>query len=484
MNAFYPQVVTRFSLSLSIILLIACSKTAFAQREYTVVKPRERSATERVTIRTRAAQPSKGILAVVLQPIVPGQIVVVKDSTGKIISTQENIEDGQAEFQLQRGKIYHVEASRPGYLSKTGKSQPLKATEIIRLNLIPQFVSFNLSGLPAGAQVFIDDTLKATTDQSGSIAIGDVEPGKHSLRISHPEYNDYRDNFDGEGLKAGEEVNYSRIQLTRVAKLLIQGPAGATVLINGALQGKIQENGSVRIDYELEQATERTISVEQLGYQSWTRTETLTPGPHTYSVSLDPIVTSAGVSDFFDSLSQWKAPTTWELMADGRNKKLRVKGEGLGVLKDRIYRDIQGGLNFTIWLDDGKGATWAVRVDKEGNNYYLFHLAGPDSTTHTPKRLYTYLVRGGGAPVEVSTPIPVLTDLNKNTSYTITIEVTGYTVRQWITSDQTGDRGDLGIWTDTTATKDKFLYGTFGFCSMAGEIFTVDDLNLAPHKLQ
>lgn len=483
MNAFYLQVVSRLSIW-TFIILIAFSAPAFAQREYTVVKPRERSATERVTIRTKAAQASKGILAVILQPVFPGQTVVVKDSTGKVIGKQEGIQDGQAEFQLQRGKVYQVEASHPGYLSATGKSKALKSTEIIRLRLVPQFVSFNLGGLPSGAQVFIDDKLKATVDQNGLVSIGEIEPGKHVLRISHPEYNDYKDYLNNEELEAGVEVNYSRIPLTRVAKLLIQGPAGATVLINGAVQGRIQENGSVRIDYELEQASERTISVEQLGYQTWTRTETLTPGPHTITVNLDPIVTSAGVSDFFDSLSQWKAPATWELVTEGRNKKLRVHGKELGVLKDKTYRDILGGLNFTIWLEDGKGATWAVRVDKDGRNYYLFHLAGPNSTTHTPKRLYTYLVRDGGAPVEVSTPIPVLTDLNTKASYTINIEVAGYTVTQWITSNETGDKGDLGIWTDTTATKDKFLYGTFGFCSLAGEVFTVDDFNLEPNKQQ
>lgn len=477
----------KHSIETQILALICClmigHTTASAQRQYTIEKPRERSATERVTIRSKPAA-SKGILAVILQPVFPGQTVVVKDSTGKVIGRQEGIEDGQAEFQLQRGKVYQVEASHPGYLSATGKSKALRSTEIIRLRLVPQFVRFNLSGLPSGAQIYIDDKLKAAVDQSGSVSVGEVEPGKHTLRISHPEYNDYRDDLSNEELEAGVEVNYGRIPLTRVAKLLIQGPPGATVMINGAMQGRIQNNGSVRIDYELEQASERTITVEQLGYQTWSRTETLAPGPRTISVKLDPIVTSAGVSDFFDSLSQWNAPPSWELVTTGRNKKLLVKGSQLGVLKGKTYRDIVGGLNFTVWLDDGKGATWALRIDKEGRNYYLFHLAGPNSTTHTPKRLYTYLVRDGVEPVEVSTPIPVLTDLNQKASYTINIEVAGYTVTQWITSNETGERGDLGIWTDTTPARDRFLYGTFGFRSLAGEIFSVDDLNLEPQKQQ
>lgn len=465
------------------IFLFFCSTSAIAQREYTVVKPRERSDSERVTIRTKAGPPSKSVLAVVLQPVVPG-VVIVKDSTGKIIGKQDGASDGQAEFQLQRGKTYQVEASYPGYQSVSGKSKPLKANEIIRLNLVPQFVRFTLDRLPVGAQVSIDDKVRATVSQTGSVSIGEIEPGKHTLSISHPEYNDYTDNFDNERLEAGDEVKYSRIRMTRVAKLIVQGIPGATVMIDGAVQGKIQNDGTVRIDYELEGAAEKKISVELLGYQTWAKTELLSPGPRTIEVKLDPIVTSAGVSDGFDSLSQWKTPASgWELASEGRNKKLRVKGAELGLLKDKVYRDIQKESNFTIWLEDGQGATWAAKADSDGSRYYLFHLAGPKSTTHTPKKFYTYLVNGG-KPEEVTTPFPVFMELDQKTSYVINIEISGDKILHWITSNETGLQVELGAWTDTTATKDKFLYGTFGFRSLAGEIFSVDDFNVEPKKQQ
>lgn len=482
MKAFNSRTTIRL-IVVSSICLIFCSVSAFAQREYTVVKPRERSDSERLTIRTKASQATKGVLVVLLQPIVPGQIVVVKDSTGKVINRQEGINDGQAEFQLQRSKTYQVEASYPGYISAAGKSKALKANEVIRLTLVPQFVRFNLSGLPVGAQVSVNEKVLATVGQNGAASIGEIAPGKHSLRISHPEYNDFTDNF--EKLDAGDEVNYSRIPLTRVAKLTFQGPAGATVMIDGEVKGKIQADGSVRVDYAIERAAERTVSVELLGYQTWTKPELLSPGPKTISVKLDPIVTSAGVSDGFDSLSQWKTPSAgWELATDGRNKKLRVKGPELGLLKDRVYRDIQKESNFIIWLEDGKGATWAVKADKDARSYYLFHLAGPKSTTHTPKKFYTYVVRDGAAPVEESTPFPVLMELDMKSSYLINIEVSGDKILHWITSNETGERVELGAWTDTTTTKDRFLYGTFGFRSLVGEVFAVDDFNLEPKKSQ
>lgn len=481
MKVFKLQAAINFFLPSACLVLF--SATAFAQREYTVVKPRERSASESVSVRTKAAQASKGVLAVVLDPVINGQVIVKDPVTGKPIEKREAGELGKAEFELRRGKVYQVEVSYPGYLSVSGKSKTLRASEILRLKLIPQTARFNLQGLPTGAQVFVDDKLQVTVGQNGVAAVNDIPPGKHSLRISHSEYNDFTDNFDN--LEAGSEINYSRIPLTRVAKLTVQGTPGATVLIDGAMQGKIQNDGTVRIDYELERAAERTISVELLGYQPWTKTELLSPGPRTIAVKLDPIVTSAGVSDGFDSLSQWKTPAAgWELATDGRNKKLRVKGVEPGWLKDKVYRDIQKESNFTIWLEDGKGATWAAKADKDGRSYYLFHLAGPKSTTHTPKKFYTYIVTDGGAPVEVSTPFPVLMELDMKSSYLINIEISGDRVLHWITSNETGQQMELGAWTNTEATKDRFLYGRFGFRSLAGEVFSVDDFNIEPRKQQ
>ena len=461
-------------------LILTLGAVAQGIKELPIVeKPRERSSADRVVIKTVPAQPSKGVLAVVLDPIVNGQ-VTVKDSTGRIISKLEADKDGQAEIQLARNKTYLVEASYPGFLGATGKSKPLKNSEVIRLRLTPQFAKLVLNGLPPNAQVLIDDQSRATADRIGVATINDLKPGDHSLIVRHPEYNDYVDSL--KGLEAGATANW-RISPVRVAKLTIQGTPGATVMIDGAMQGKIQPDGTVRIDYELERTVERTISVELPGYQTWTKTELLSPGPKTIEAKLNPIVTSAGESDFFTaSLALWKAPKSWELVTVGNNKRLRVKGEELGLLKDKVYRDIDKESNFTIWLEDGKGATWAVKADPEGRSYYLFHLSGPKSTALTPKKFYTYAVIDGGAPVEVSTPFPVLMELDMKSSYLINIEISGDRFLHWITSNETGERVELGAWTNTTPTKDRFLYGTFGFRSLYGEIFAVDDFSLEPKK--
>jgi len=458
--------------------MLIASGMALAQRDYEVVKPRERSATEKVVVRTVIKQPTEGVLVIVLDPIIPGK-VVVENAAGTAIGEAEADETGQAEFTLPRGKAYRVKASAPGFTPAAGQSKILQATETVRLRLTAQFATLKLKNLPPSAQVLIDDQPRATADQSGAVTLADLAPGKHALAIRHPEYSDYRD--DLESLNAGDQISY-RAKMVKVAKLTLQALPGAAVSIDGERVGQVQADGKVTINYELAQASEHMIAVELLGYETWTRREQLTPGARTIPVKLEPIATSAGVSDVFDDLSLWAAPADWKIRDDrtpnGKiNKKLVVSGEQLGAPKGTIYRDFQA--SFTLWLADGKGAAWAVRLDKSGKNYYLFYLAGPNSAT--PKKFYTYLVRDGQV-TQVNTPTPVLADLNQKDNYQIEVTVQGFTITHLIISNATGEKNDLGVYTDITDTKTNYLYGTFGFRSFKGESFVIDDFTLQPTK--
>jgi len=466
-----------FTWLLSAAWLGAMSSVTCAQREYTVEKPRERGANEKVIIRKAPTQPTEGVLAVVLDPIIAGK-VVVKDAAGNVITEAEADEKtGQAEFQLRRGRIYHVEANSPGYLGAASKSEALKASAIVRLKLKPEFAALKLRGLPASAQVLIDDQPRATADQTGGVTIADLAPGNHTLTIRHPEYNDFRSDLGH--LEAGDQVSYPSLPLVKVAKLTLKALPGAAVLIDGERRGEIQADGTVTISYQLDRASEHSIAVELVGYQTWSRREQLTPGARTIAATLEPIVTSAGVGDIFDDLSLWAAPPAWKILSESlpngkRNGKLVVSGSQLGTPKETNYRDFDA--NFTIWLPDGKGASWALRVDQTARNYYLFYLAGPKA--ETPNKFYTYLVKDGQL-TQASTPIQVVADLNQKSSYTIDISVHGFTIKHEITSNATGERNDLGIYTDT---KRNFLYGTFGFRSFKGESFVVDDFTLQPKE--
>ncbi len=469
-----------YSTGCFLLCLPALSSAVFAQRRPTIIEPRARTDSGSVKP-VKAAPPTKGVLIVLFDPEVAGRITV-ETLSGKLVEEATADESGQAQFVLKLGQTYRVKGSAPGFVSDERKSKILKKTDTVLLKLTAKSATLTLVDLPAGAQVFLDSQPqpRATAEKSGTITITDIEAGRHRVIIKHPEYRDFQNDLPE--LRAGATMIYP-VSLDKVAKLTVQSAPGAIILIDGAMQGRIQADGKVAIDFELSQISEHTISVELPGYQTWSKRELLAPGPRTIIVKLDPIVTSTGVSDFFDTLSLWNAPSSWKIVGDSRIKKLEVRGEQLGVLRDKTYRDFQA--NFTIWLGDGKGATWAIRTDEEGRNYYLFHLAGPNSTTHTPKRFYTYLVRDGGAPIEVSTPVPVLVDLNQRDSFTVTVEVRGYTIRHNIVANsQRVEESDLGIWTDTTATKDRFLYGSFGFRALSGEIFAVDDLNLEPIKEQ
>jgi hypothetical protein len=229
------------------------------------------------------------------------------------------------------------------------------------------------------------------------------------------------------------------------------------------------------------QPLEHSISVEKKGFHPWSKLDVFTPSVLTYQVKLEPIITSAGVSDFFENLSLWTAPATkgvpakWRIKGDERNRRLEVRGDQLGVLSGKVYRDFV--VNFLLWMDNEKGASWTIRADKEGKNYYLFHLAGLKTDDgHQPKHFYTYLVTDGKAPVQVHTPIPVISDLNKNGSFSISIRVEGNRISHQITSNDTGGTDDLGVFTDADNDREPILYGSFGFCAPFGEVFEVDDL--------
>ncbi len=462
------------------LLVLGHSQSAFGQYDYTVVKPRERAATERVAPTRKATQSTKGILVVLLEPVIGGKITVT-DARGKLVDEIEADKiEGRADIELKRGQSYLIKAASPGFLGNEVKTKFLKSGQPLRLKLTAQYARLYLPGLPVGANVFIDDQLKATADNSGQVLLANLEPGKHKLLVRHTEYNDYAVPLPS--LEPGAEVSFPLLStlLVKVAKLTLQSLPNATVLIDGAVQGRVNADGQVKLDYELPQAGEHVVSFELIGHQTWSQKIMLAPGPLTINATLTPIVTSVGESDQFDSptLSRWAAPDSWKVVTSGPNNRLQISGDTLGLLKDKLYRNFE--VHFTVWLTDGKGATWAVRADKAGKRYYLFQLAGATPAEGlTSRRFYTYLMQDGVL-TEVSSPVTVLTKLNNKDSYLIHLTVKEHVITHEITSNSDGATNDLGIYTDTTTTKERSLYGTFGFRSFKGEVFQVDDFTLAP----
>ena len=73
------------------------------QRRYTIEKPKERSVSETVRVRTTSRQPNaRGLLVVLVEPILPGSVTVRGLDGRELGRADADQENGQAEFSLPR----------------------------------------------------------------------------------------------------------------------------------------------------------------------------------------------------------------------------------------------------------------------------------------------------------------------------------------------------------------------------------------------
>jgi hypothetical protein len=72
-----------------------------------------------------------------------------------------------------------------------------------------------IEATPGGAQVYIDDELKATTSPQGKVRFSQLGPGEHSVRLSVPGYTDYEQKVE---LKPGQTTNvYATLAAVKAA---------------------------------------------------------------------------------------------------------------------------------------------------------------------------------------------------------------------------------------------------------------------------
>ena len=471
----------RFALAAITVPLLSITAIGQGGRELPIEKPKERTSNEAPKLKPPVRQaPNTSTVFVLLNPIVPGQ-VKVKTSAGKLIKQGEADSKGEASFSLSRGQSYEIEASSPGYSTGIATEKPATSSSVVRINLSAQSRVLRFMNIPSGASILVDNKEVPSDTLGGMTTVADLTPAKHKIAVRHPEYNEFKTEVDLSRLGIGESITIP-LTLERVAKITIQSVPGADIMIDGALQGRVPPNGNtVTIEFPITQAAEHVISAEKAGYVSKSTKARLVPGLISIALDLEPFANPEGSSDGFDNLNQWKAPPTWKPIATASNRTLQISGTTLGLLKDKLYKDFQA--VFTLWMPDGKGATWGVKADPSGKNYYLFHLSGPKATApFVPNRFYTFIVRNGGEPVEVNQPTPLVVDLNPNSSFLIHIVAADYTIEHSITSNETGEKVTLGRYTDSTPTRDKFLYGLFGFRSFSGEVFIIDDFTIDPSK--
>ena len=186
--------------------------------------------------------------------------------------------------------------------------------------------------------------------------------------------------------------------------------------------------------------------------------------------------TTIEVRDQFDNPSQWETPPAGWTIKEGR---MVIENQPeIGFVRGKNYGDLEMGFHLTLL--NAKGAAWAIHVQPDARNYYLFYLSGPEG--QIPNRFLTYIVHDNKI---TPTLYADLTTLNEkpeaNGQYQVTVTVKGNRMIHTIESAQTGGKFNLGDFTDQD---NNFASGSVGFRTLGGEKFSVDDLYIRPPNVK
>jgi len=184
-------------------------------------------------------------------------------------------------------------------------------------------------------------------------------------------------------------------------------------------------------------------------------------------------LSSVEFTDEFLNLRRWSAPSSgWTITKQGR---LLIENQpALGFVRQINYGDFEMG--FHLQLENAAGAVWALRVQPDGSNYYLFYLSGPEG--QIPNRFLTYEVHDNKiSPTDFKSSVPVIVKLAAGGQYEINIKAENGRIVHTITPADTGVLTNLGDYSDPDNT---FTSGSVGFRTFGIEKFSVDDLFIRP----
>jgi hypothetical protein len=182
---------------------------------------------------------------------------------------------------------------------------------------------------------------------------------------------------------------------------------------------------------------------------------------------------SIELSEEFLNLSRWNTPSSgWTITKQGR--LLIEKEPALGFVRQINYDDFEMG--FHLQLENAAGAAWALRVQPDAGNYYLFYLSGPEG--QYTNRFLTYAVHDNKiGPTDFKSSVPVIVKLSAGGQYQISIRAEKGRIIHTITPAETGVLTNLGDYSDPDNT---FTSGSIGFRTFVVEKFSVDDLFIRP----
>ncbi len=187
-------------------------------------------------------------------------------------------------------------------------------------------------------------------------------------------------------------------------------------------------------------------------------------------------LTSVEFNDHFENPSFWQTPNSGWTIKDDR--MLIENQPELGFVLNKDFADLEMG--FHLKLENAQGAAWAVHVQPDGRNYYLFYLSGPEG--QIKNRFVTYVVRDGKlTPTIFESSLPLIEKPEAGGQYQIKITVKGNHIIQTIENTQTANTSNLGDFIDE---ENAFVSGSVGFRTIGGEKFSVDDLYVRPPNVK
>src|SRR5712692_5233394 len=184
-------------------------------------------------------------------------------------------------------------------------------------------------------------------------------------------------------------------------------------------------------------------------------------------------LSSTEFRDEFLNLSRWSPPSSgWTITKQGR---LLIENQPMiGSVRQINYGDFEMG--FHLQLENAAGAAWALRVQPDAGNYYLFYLSGPEG--QYTNRFLTYVVHDNKiSPTDFKSSVPVIAKLSAGGQYEIHISAEKGRFIHTITPAETGVLTNLGDYSDPDNT---FPSGSIGFRTIGIEKFSVDDLFIRP----
>ncbi len=256
------------------------------------------------------------------------------------------------------------------------------------------------------------------------------------------------------------------IPSSQLAHLIVKSEPGTYVFVNEEPSAKVRATGEAKT-LELTAGSYNIRAVKD-EFMTLERKIVLAPGNTTLELRLARIHFAPEFSDsFLEGKKYWSAPESWRVVKG----KMLVSGPGIGLIKDRIYRDFKA--SFDIQFVNGRGAVWVLR-DQGDRNYYLFQLLGPDANPSNAIRTS----RSKNGQLELINTMRVNQDLSRAGDwFTITIEAKGsHIVHTMQVSSQPSERAHrLASLEDNS-----FSYGGIGFGTKDEEEFYLGPTTIIP----